>query len=793
MAYSRLLAVLLSRAHALVPPRAHCRAARALRATDIAVDETRLIGEGSYGVVVAAQAGDDADGFVAKRAKKDDLSRQYWATEKFLNEKLAGVGGVAGYAGVAAGPTPGRGLFDPKTTDYLVFERVPGGRDAASYVGDGSCGVDALAAALGIDACAYEDECPALPDEACAASDPEAARSGAANLAVASRVLAFLADAVGGVNGVGVAHRDVKASNVLVSPRDRSLRLIDFGSGFDVASRRGYEARRSPVSPRYCPPERFCDPESAAWRTFDAYGCAYVALRVLLSPYLRSDNDVDAFNVEFAAADHDLDAWLGSKMAQTALPERLLSPLAAIGAFEADGAVDLWKLLKRMMVGDPSKRLSCASAAPEARALADRLGSSAANRVVDEAKRRPPDLPATQGFAFGDEKRLTLEMPLGIVVEEDDSGVFVAEVGASGAAERLGAPAVGDRLVSLEYVDRSGDVQFVDLRAATFEAAMAALTAAPKGRLLEVVVDARERRPEAAPLLPETRRVIGVSLGAYRRRGSARAAIEDCVALAAAGDAARLDARDWATRDVAAEATAPLAAGAGCAFALVADGHGGQEASRHAARRFPELLAEKLDSRDGRSSSLEAALRYAWLRCAEEFDKDGPGGAVAVAACVDVDAQALALLHCGDSRCVAVRAGRPAAAFATSDHTLADPRERGALENRGGSAQGGRVVAENWRVAVPRALGGSAWRRAKISPAPDVDVLDLGDADALVLASDGLWDALSSDDAASFVNARRLFRPSDDAVAVARSLADRAAALGSTDDISVAVVFLDRG
>ena len=455
MAYSRLLLILLSLAHALLPLRAPCRAARALRATDIAVDETRLIGEGSYGVVVAAQAGDDADGFVAKRAKKDDLSRQYWATEKFLNEKLAGVGGVAGYAGVAAGPTPGRGLFDPKTTDYLVFERVPGGRDAASYVGDGSCGVDALAAALGIDACAYEDECPALPDEACAASDPEAARSGAANLAVSSRVLAFLAEAVGGVNGAGVAHRDVKASNVLVSPRDRALRLIDFGSGFDVASRRGYEARRSPVSPRYCPPERFCDPESPAWRTFDAYGCAYVALRVLLSPYLRSDNDVDAFNVEFAAADHDLDAWLGSKMAQTALPERLLSPLAAIGAFEADGAVDLWKLLKRMMVGDPSKRLSCASAAPEARALADRLGASAADRVVDEAKRRPPDLPATQGFAFGDEKRLTLEMPLGIVVEEDDSGVFVAEVGASGAAERLGAPAVGDRLVSLEYVDRS--------------------------------------------------------------------------------------------------------------------------------------------------------------------------------------------------------------------------------------------------------------------------------------------------------------------------------------------------
>ena len=302
-------------------------------AAGVVVDESRVIGEGSYGVVVAA-ADESGGEFVAKRAKRDDLSRKYLATERLINEKLRDVEGLARYVGAAVGVLPDAGFFEAKTCEYLVFERVRGGRDAASYVEDGSCGVDALAAALGLDACAFEDECSVFGDEGCAVSDPESARSGAANLAVASRVLAFLTEALAGVNGRGVAHRDVKASNVLVSPATRRLALIDLGSAMDVASRAGYDPRRSPVSPRYCPPEQFCDPSAPSWESFDAYGAGFVALRVLLSPALRSDNDVDAFNVEFKAAGHDLDAWLANKLATTALPEKLLAPLAALGAYQ---------------------------------------------------------------------------------------------------------------------------------------------------------------------------------------------------------------------------------------------------------------------------------------------------------------------------------------------------------------------------------------------------------------------------------------------------------------------------
>ena len=180
------------------------------------------------------------------------------------------------------------------------------------------------------------------------------------------------------------------------------------------------------------------------------------------------------------------------------------------------------------------------------------------------------------------------------------------------------------------------------------------------------------------------------------------------------------------------------------------------------------------------------------MRCAEELELDGPGGAVAACCCVDLEAQTISLLHCGDARGVVVSSSQPTAAYETSDHTLKLASERAALENRGGAARGGRVLADQWAVAVPRALGGKVWRAAGISPAPDVATLPCGGADGLVLASDGLWDVLSSDDAAAFVRANRLFRPERSAAQVAAALASRAAALGSTDDVSVVCVFFDR-
>ena len=166
---------------------------------------------------------------------------------------------------------------------------------------------------------------------------------------MASVVLSFLLDACAALEANKAIHRDVKASNVLVEPSQKRLVLIDFGSAMDVDTKQGYEARKSPVSPRYCPPEQFVELEN--WRAFDAYGCGLVALRLLLSRLYEARTTSTRSTSEFAAAGHDFDRWLSTKLAQTALPERLLAPLSALRSLKSGAA--LWRLVSRLLAEDP--------------------------------------------------------------------------------------------------------------------------------------------------------------------------------------------------------------------------------------------------------------------------------------------------------------------------------------------------------------------------------------------------------------------------------------------------------
>ena len=60
----------------------------------VAIDERRVVGEGSYGVVVAA-IDENKKQYVAKRARKDDRSKRYFEIERTINEKLRGTPGLA--------------------------------------------------------------------------------------------------------------------------------------------------------------------------------------------------------------------------------------------------------------------------------------------------------------------------------------------------------------------------------------------------------------------------------------------------------------------------------------------------------------------------------------------------------------------------------------------------------------------------------------------------------------------------------------------------------------------------
>ena len=725
-----------------------------------------MIGAGTYGEVFAA-ASESGEALVAKKCRDDALSKKYFDIERSMHEKIGDKGLY-------------RGLFRKHKVfsweSFLLFRRVEG-KDLRWYAELGACGIDALVAAWGVPIEA--EEC--CVDEETCWSDPEVARASDANAIVALKIIIGASKAVNELHSLGICHRDIKPANLLVEPKSGECYVIDLGSAVDVETRLGFDRKRSPVSPRYCPPEKFVDLKY--WKTFDTYSIGLTALRFLLSPALRSDNDLDNFNEEFRKANFDLDKWLGNKMASTALPLQLVAPLAALSSSRGP---ELWLLINDMTKEKPSERIDVNTAMQRAQIIMDKY-----ERKVNEKSQSSVRFALPEKFfkkkkphmLLYSERRATLEAPVGLELEDSEDGLIVTKVVPNLSAAKLGAPLKGDLLRTFEWKNGFKAVE-------TVEDATAAAKKFPKGALVELQFERRQddHHQEPRRSLPTMAR-----LGSARRRGAARAATEDATAIGVirneTSEIYRLDELDYATRKITQEKTVNLESKRGVVFGVVADGHGGQSASRHCADRLPDILCESFKKK--KFFSLASSVKSAWDRCVEEYTAVEKGvGAVCACAVFDFQENKGAVLHCGDARVVAMdRNGN--VLFATHDHCLSDASERKAALNRGCVIENGRVRANAWSVAVPRALGSQTWRDAGIVPVADVASFDPTQVHALIVASDGLFDVLSSDDVALYVRSRQLFRPNESASDIAKNIIHRAASIGSQDDISVAIILID--
>lgn len=214
-------------------------------------------------------------------------------------------------------------------------------------------------------------------------------------------------------------------------------------------------------------------------------------------------------------------------------------------------------------------------------------------------------------------------------------------------------------------------------------------------------------------------------------------------------------------------------------FAVI-DGHGGQECSQFVANHFPGALFRAWANEE---ATPDSALIHAFEDVDTAFLRDThvseESGCTAIAALI-VDKK-LFVANAGDCRCVLSRKDATVVHL-SKDHVAADPIEKARVEARGGFVSlGGRVQG---RLMVSRAIGDRPIKRY-VSSTPEVTATDITDGDDfIILASDGLWDALSSQEAANVV--RSTVRVSDLA---AKRLALKAIELGSDDNISVIVVF----
>ncbi|EOY00658.1 Phosphatase 2C family protein, putative [Theobroma cacao] len=184
------------------------------------------------------------------------------------------------------------------------------------------------------------------------------------------------------------------------------------------------------------------------------------------------------------------------------------------------------------------------------------------------------------------------------------------------------------------------------------------------------------------------------------------------------------------------------------AFFGVYDGHGGKKAAEFVAENLHNNIFKMLKNCEGNEEK-EEAVKAGYLKTDEEFLKqDVASGTCCVTAVIE--GEDIVVSNLGDCRAVLYRGG--VAETLTTDHKAEREDERKRIENKGGYVEFHRGA---WRVhgilSVSRSIGDAHLKHWVLAD-PDTKILQLTpDMEFLVLASDGLWEEVSSQEAVDIV------------------------------------------
>lgn len=258
-------------------------------------------------------------------------------------------------------------------------------------------------------------------------------------------------------------------------------------------------------------------------------------------------------------------------------------------------------------------------------------------------------------------------------------------------------------------------------------------------------------------------------------------------------------------------------------FFAVFDGHGGYEVSRYCARHLHEVvfsseafqnghyedaLIQGYLAMDSMMASEEGINELTEIRRVHSDDVDAlhvrkcqPEGVGSTAVCALLVNSTLYVGNAGDSRCVLSRDGQ--AVEMSVDHKPSLEGESRRIAEAGGYVVNGRV---NGNLNLTRALGDQDYKKNRalgpekqiISGYPDVRVMPLTSQDEFfVLACDGIWDCMSSQDVVNFFRAGIINELKKDAnspklsticeSALDRCLSSSASNLVGCDNMSVTV------
>lgn len=222
-------------------------------------------------------------------------------------------------------------------------------------------------------------------------------------------------------------------------------------------------------------------------------------------------------------------------------------------------------------------------------------------------------------------------------------------------------------------------------------------------------------------------------------------------------------------------------------YFAVYDGHGGTAAVDLITKRLHRQLQRELNS----AKPVEA-IKKAFLNTDSEMKGKamyGACGSTVVCALILPSTQGRTLFaaNAGDARAVLARVavdGNWEAIRLTRDHKPDVYEESVRVAQAGGWVMRGRLDGS---LAVSRALGDFNYKDRGLIADPDVVGCELDERHQfLILACDGLWDVVSDDEAVMVI------RDMDNSRAMAQTLVDLAMAKGTTDNVTVMVVKLQK-
>ncbi|KAG8058112.1 hypothetical protein GUJ93_ZPchr0002g23271 [Zizania palustris] len=211
----------------------------------------------------------------------------------------------------------------------------------------------------------------------------------------------------------------------------------------------------------------------------------------------------------------------------------------------------------------------------------------------------------------------------------------------------------------------------------------------------------------------------------------------------------------------------------------VFDGHGGARAAEYVKQHlFSNLIKHPKFITDTKSAIAETYNHTdsEFLKADSSHTRDA--GSTASTAILVGDR--LFVANVGDSRAVVCKGGDAIAA--SRDHKPDQSDERQRIEEAGGFV----MWAGTWRVggvlAVSRAFGDKLLKQYVVAdPEIKEEVVD-GSLEFLILASDGLWDVVTNEEAVAMV------KPIQDPEQAAKRLLQEAYQRGSADNITVVIV-----